>query len=29
VLDADSEAPDQYYETDQKYLEEVVSWLEW
>jgi GAF domain-containing protein len=28
VLDADSEALDQYDETDQKYLEEIVSWLE-
>ena len=28
VLDADSEALDQYDETDQQYLEEVVSWLE-
>lgn len=29
VLDADSEALDHYDETDQKFLEEVVSWLEW
>ena len=29
VLDADSEVPDHYDETDQQYLEEVVSWLEW
>jgi len=28
VLDADSEALDTYDETDQQYLEEVVSWLE-
>ena len=28
VLDADSEALDHYDETDQQYLEEVVSWLE-
>ena len=28
VLDADSEALDHYDETDQKYLEEVISWLE-
>ena len=28
VLDADSEALDAYDETDQQYLEEVVSWLE-
>ena len=28
VLDADSEALDAYDETDQQYLEEVVSWVE-
>ncbi|MBC7867497.1 MAG: GAF domain-containing protein [Gloeobacteraceae cyanobacterium ES-bin-316] len=28
VLDADSEALDHYDETDQQYLEEIISWLE-
>jgi len=28
VLDADSEALDLYDETDQRFLEEIVSWVE-
>jgi L-methionine (R)-S-oxide reductase len=27
VLDVDSELPDQFDETDKKYLEEIVSWI--
>jgi L-methionine (R)-S-oxide reductase len=28
VLDVDSELPDQFDETDKKYLEEIVSWIQ-
>jgi GAF domain-containing protein len=29
VLDADSDTLDMYDETDQRFLEEIVSWVEW